>query len=409
MTIFQILANIFAPKKKKIVKPVVYTPPTPTGPSTNIDPNTGEVITTPSANISEFDKQINLIKSKYSYLKYLDIGKNSIVYPSYLSSQNGVKDFIAAVSPLYNLLKDESFDDVLKTLSPVYSVGSYLKEVWGPGDNGIDVPGGIFFNWKFFKGGPYFGAAAPFKEKCSVGFFKNWKATIESEFKLPYDVVQKYFLLFYPLIKNGTYTTENQLYDEANKIEKLISDGRTNYQDSLNAAIYEIKICAKKAKDLYELQPATPLDSYFEKVRMRTEFYKLKDLINLNYNNALGNIAFNWTEPIRPMANDNRQEPAPGTTTGGGSTTGGTGYVPGGGQLQGGVDTSLPPTSTSGSSIADLNTRPNQIGTLYPQWTNKPYLTSEYVIYNGLTYKNSAPIPGSTNNTPDIDYRWVRV
>lgn len=63
----------------------------------------------------------------------------------------------------------------------------------------------------------------------------------------------------------------------------------------------------------------------------------------------------------------------------------------------------------TGPSVADLNTAPSQIGTVYPNWENKSYLTSEYVIYNGLKYKNGAQIIGNNNNTPDMDLRWERV
>jgi len=65
--------------------------------------------------------------------------------------------------------------------------------------------------------------------------------------------------------------------------------------------------------------------------------------------------------------------------------------------------------TTTTRSEADLNTAPTQVGTVWPNWVNKDYLTSEYVIYNGLTYKNKERIYGNNNNTPDKDNRWDRV
>jgi hypothetical protein len=65
--------------------------------------------------------------------------------------------------------------------------------------------------------------------------------------------------------------------------------------------------------------------------------------------------------------------------------------------------------TTTTRSEADLNTAPTQVGTVWPNWVNKDYLTSEYVIYNGLIYKNKERIYGNNNNTPDKDNRWDRV
>lgn len=385
MNIFQILARLLAPKKKKaIVKPVVvYTPP----PTSVVDPITGEIIKVVDPNILEFNKQIDLIKSKFSYLKYLDIGKNSLLIPNYNKSENSVKDFLNAVSPVYRLLKDVKLDDALKVLIPVYGLTSYLQDKFGPGDNGKDIPGGIYFNYKFFKGNEYFGAQEPFKEKCSLGYFKGtWKNEIESESGFSYETVQKYFILFYPYIRSGFFATQKQFYDEIKKIEGLIDNGRRNYTDSLSAAIYEIKICAKKAKDCYEIEK-----NYNEKIRMRNDFYTLKNLINANYNNSLSNEAYTWILPQKPKdltPADVMPDIGPGAVQTGPVVTG---------------------PVTTGPSIADLNTTPNQIGTIYPQWENKSYLTSEYVIYNGLTYKNAAQIVGNNNNTPNKDTRWQRI
>jgi hypothetical protein len=78
-----------------------------------------------------------------------------------------------------------------------------------------------------------------------------------------------------------------------------------------------------------------------------------------------------------------------------------------GGTMQQGTNVGGATTTTP--SEADLNTAPTQVGTVWPNWENKSYLTSEYVIYNGLTYKNKERIYGNNNNTPDKDNRWDRV
>ena len=67
----------------------------------------------------------------------------------------------------------------------------------------------------------------------------------------------------------------------------------------------------------------------------------------------------------------------------------------------------------SASAAADAYARLNNpaatnIGNQYPMWINKPYLTSEYVIYNNNLYKNTQQITTTNNQTPDKDNRWQK-
>jgi len=77
------------------------------------------------------------------------------------------------------------------------------------------------------------------------------------------------------------------------------------------------------------------------------------------------------------------------------------------------INTNETPTLTEAQAAAAylaLNPPNVQVTpTVFPNWVNKDYLTSEYVIYNGLTYKNKERIYGNNNNTPDKDNRWDRV
>ena len=54
------------------------------------------------------------------------------------------------------------------------------------------------------------------------------------------------------------------------------------------------------------------------------------------------------------------------------------------------------------------NPAATNIGNQYPMWINKPYLTSEYVIYNNNLYKNTQQITTTNNTTPDKDNRWQK-
>lgn len=103
----------------------------------------------------------------------------------------------------------------------------FIDSNFGVGDNGKDVPGGIYYFWKYFKNQPYFGDQSPRKEQCSIGFFKSWKSVIESESGMSFPVVTEYFLKYYPYIKSGYYKTSNEFYIQARKDIADIAAGRS--------------------------------------------------------------------------------------------------------------------------------------------------------------------------------------
>jgi len=91
-----------------------------------------------------------------------------------------------------------------------------------------NINGGIYFQWKYYKGQPFFGYAEPVKENCSVGYFnKTWKPLIESESGMSFDVCTQYFLKYYPYIKSGYFTNQQQFYTQARKDIADIAAGRT--------------------------------------------------------------------------------------------------------------------------------------------------------------------------------------
>jgi hypothetical protein len=111
----------------------------------------------------------------------------------------------------------ESLDAVLK----------FVNETFGVGDNGKDLPGGIYYFWKYYKGQPYFGYENPIKEGISIGYFKGtWKKVIEDETGLSFERATFYFIKYYPYIKSG-YFTGQQWQAQIRKDEADIAAGRT--------------------------------------------------------------------------------------------------------------------------------------------------------------------------------------
>lgn len=99
---------------------------------------------------------------------------------------------------------------------------------FGPGDFGKDLPGGIYYFYKYFKDQPYFGYATPIKEGTSIGWFKNnWKPVIENESGMSFATATEYFLKYYPYIKSGYFKTQNEFYVQARKDIADIAAGRT--------------------------------------------------------------------------------------------------------------------------------------------------------------------------------------
>jgi hypothetical protein len=114
-----------------------------------------------------------------------------------------------------------------QALDNLDSIINFIDENFGVGDNGKQIPNGIYYFYEFFKGQPSFGAEKPIKRPCSVGYFKGtWKNLIENESGLNYDVATQYFLKYYPYIKSGYYNM-NQFYAQARKDEADKAAGRT--------------------------------------------------------------------------------------------------------------------------------------------------------------------------------------
>jgi len=158
---------------------------------------------------------------------------------------------------------------------------------------------------------------------------------------------------------------ENEISNTGYPVIKIVTD-ISNLYNSIDAKKYfDFKV---KIKELYDKQLKYYRDTY----------------------GYLRQIKYNLVVP-------NKLDQTIGEQTGGSGATG----------TQIGTQTGT--QTGTGPTIADLNTAPTQVGTVWPNWENKSYLTSEYVIYNGLTYKNSAQIIGTNNNTPDMDTRWIRV
>jgi len=209
----------------------------------NIDPMAVDV--SADATVNQFLRDSNSLKNISKY-------KNYKFYPLISENNNAV----AACFGIYLITRIEtikgfSFQDLLNTglnKGGSYLTGGVLSEndvkagantlgdlyssisdMFGPGDNGKDMPnGGIYFFWKYFKGAPRFGEATPTKEQCSVGYFKGtWKSVIEQGSGLSYDTANAYFLKYYPYIKSAYYTTQDQLFAQARKDEADKAAGRT--------------------------------------------------------------------------------------------------------------------------------------------------------------------------------------
>jgi hypothetical protein len=117
---------------------------------------------------------------------------------------------------------------VAQGLDTLDDVMNFVNETFGPGDNGRDIPGGIYWVWKYFKGQPYFGYEKPIKEGCSVGYFKGtWKKVIEDASGVSFDTETAYFLKYYPYIKSGYFATGDQFNAQIRKDEADKAAGKT--------------------------------------------------------------------------------------------------------------------------------------------------------------------------------------
>jgi hypothetical protein len=120
--------------------------------------------------------------------------------------------------------------DVKKNSDNLGDIYAWINKQFGGSGSSSNknIFGGIYFQWKYYKGQPYFGYAQPEKEQCSIGYFNNtWKPLIESESGMSFDICTEYFLKYYPYIKSGYFTTQQQFYAQARKDIADISQGKT--------------------------------------------------------------------------------------------------------------------------------------------------------------------------------------
>lgn len=208
--------------------------------SFNIDPL--QVDVSADSVVNEFLKSTNNLKNISKY-------KNYRFYP--LLSEN--LDAVAACFGLYWITRVESIKgfnfhlpawligaaETATELTPYGAIATqalpllanvvdFVNSAFGPGDNGKDIPGGIYYFYKYFKGQPSFGMPEPIKEQCSVGYFKGtWKPLCEGESGLSFDVQTQYFIKYYPYIKAGYFKTQPEWNSQIRKDLSDIAAGRT--------------------------------------------------------------------------------------------------------------------------------------------------------------------------------------
>lgn len=115
-----------------------------------------------------------------------------------------------------------------KAVAYLDQLKSFIDSNFGVGDNGKDLPNGLYYFWKYYQGQPYFGYATPITEACSLGYYKGtWKPLIERESGLSFEVATEYFLKYYPYIKSGYFKNQNEFYAQVRTDIADIAAGRT--------------------------------------------------------------------------------------------------------------------------------------------------------------------------------------
>jgi hypothetical protein len=202
--------------------------------SFNIDPL--QVDVSADAVVNEFMKQSNSLKNiaKYKNFRFYKlISENndavSACFGIYILTRlETIKGFSfndlinrggsAAVSVVSGGTVNLEASDVKKAADKLGDLYRSVSSMFGPGDNGKDFTGGIYYFYKYYKGQPYFGAPEPKTEAISVGYFKGtWKPLIESESGMSFELATAYFLKYYPYIKSGYFLTQNDFYMQARK------------------------------------------------------------------------------------------------------------------------------------------------------------------------------------------------
>jgi hypothetical protein len=381
MIIINILRAIFG-KKNKVVTPkppVIYTPPKPTeDPKTYIDPLTGQLLNFNSEAKKEFyrlyyklEEQLTLLK-RFQKDKIVQAGTNIIGLPMW--RRKTIEEQRAEILPL-----TEKARIICKDIVTQYNLEKdYLTKV----KMNVDFEG---LRWQFgsLLDNVAYNLPAPTIPLDKQNF--DTKIEILDLRRKQLGQLQATFNkneADFDKLPKPTNPTEAQIYEES--LEK--SDRLNKFNFEKEKLINDIKLRAADLVNMFNNETVTTI-----KQKYQNAYSPIRVDLNSAFNNFLSGATYTMSFPIDRV---NPVDEAP--QTGGGIQT----QV--GGNVGGNVSGNTP-------SEADLNTRPNQIGTVYPQWENKSYLTSEFVIYNGLTYKNAAQIVGNNNNTPDKDSRWVRV
>lgn len=229
------------------------------------------------------------------------------------------------------------------------------------------------------------------KSKYTQKVFDNLGGTYSSLYQMLYKLLYDKKIDIVDVDKNYLETEKNKSTFSSlkNAVVNFSVEDKIKFENDINKAATPILEIITKIANLYNSIDAKKYFDFKNKIKLMYD-KQLK-----YYRDTYGYLKQSKYELIAPNQRDKPATELPNT---GGTQTGVGINV---GNVGGNTNTT--------PSEADLNTRPNQIGTIYPQWENKSYLTSEYVIYNGLTYKNAAQIVGNNNNTPDKDTRWQRV
>jgi hypothetical protein len=207
--------------------------------SFNIDPLTVNV--SADAVVNEFLRDTKNLTNitKYKNFRFYPLLKDNLdavaacfgIY--FITRIETVKGF-AFVLPIWltSFLATKGAKFAVQNRSEIVQYLSGLKNFFdtqfGPGDFGKDVPGGIYYFYKYFTGQPYFGYPEPIKEGTSIGWFKNnWKPVIESESGMSFENATIYFFKYYPYIKSGYFKTQNEFYVQARKDIADIAAGKS--------------------------------------------------------------------------------------------------------------------------------------------------------------------------------------
>lgn len=201
----------------------------------NIDPM--QVDVSADATINQFlrdTKNLTDIRKYKNFRFYKLLSENLSAVAScfgiyYITRIETIKGF-AFVLPVWlaTFLGSKIVEKAPEAVKYLDQLKNFIDTNFGVGDNGKDLPGGLYWFYKYFKNQPSFGMAVPIKEGCSVGYFKGtWKKVIEDETGVSFDVATEYFLKYYPYIKSGYFKDQNQWHIQMRKDIADIAAGKT--------------------------------------------------------------------------------------------------------------------------------------------------------------------------------------